>query len=76
MKNLVESVAKALVDAPQEVAVREVPEEGEIVVELAVAPADMGRIIGRQGRTARSLRVLVSAAGEKFRKRYSLEILE
>lgn len=76
MKDLVESVAKALVESPDEVAVREVPEDGEIVVELAVAPADMGKIIGRQGRTARSLRTLVTAASEKFRKRYSLEILE
>ena len=73
---LIEQIAKALVDAPDQVAVNQVEEEGETVLELEVAENDMGRVIGKQGRTARALRNLLSAAGVKAHRRYALEILE
>jgi hypothetical protein len=73
---LVEQIAKALVDAPDEVAVNQVEEDGETVLELEVAESDLGRVIGKQGRTARALRNLLNAAGVKAHRRYALEILE
>lgn len=73
---LVEQLAKVLVDAPDEVFVEPIVEGGTTVIELTVAESDMGRIIGRQGRTARALRALVAAAGVRANKRYTLEILE
>lgn len=73
---LIEQIAKALVDAPDQVAVNQVEEDGETVLELEVAENDMGRVIGKQGRTARALRNLLSAAGVKAHRRYALEILE
>jgi len=73
---LVEQVAKALVDAPDEVTVSQVEEEGETVLELEVAENDLGRVIGKQGRTARALRNLLNAASVKTHRRYFLEILE
>jgi hypothetical protein len=73
---LVEQIAKALVDTPDEVAVNQVEEDGETVLELEVAENDLGRVIGKQGRTARALRNLLNAAGVKAHRRYSLEILE
>lgn len=73
---LIEQIAKALVDAPDQVAVNQVEEEGETVLELEVAENDMGRVIGKQGRTARALRNLLNAAGMKAHRRYALEILE
>lgn len=76
MKQLVEEIAKALVDAPGEVQVREVEGEQTIVLELRVAPGDLGKIIGKQGRTARSIRTLLGAAGMKLNRRITLEILE
>lgn len=76
MKALLEDIAKALVDVPDEVAVREVEGEQTTVFELRVAPGDLGKVIGKQGRTARSLRTLLGAAGTKLNRRYSLEILE
>ncbi len=76
IKDLVEFVAKALVDRPEEVTVDEVPEAGGIVLELEVAEEDLGKVIGRQGRTARALRALVSASATKSRTQISLEILE
>jgi predicted RNA-binding protein YlqC (UPF0109 family) len=76
MKLLVEEIAKALVDHPEEVTVEEVPEDQTIVLELTVAPGDLGKVIGKQGRTARSIRTLLAAAGMKTNRRYSLEILE
>jgi predicted RNA-binding protein YlqC (UPF0109 family) len=76
VQTLVEQVAKVLVDAPDEVFVEPVVEAGTTVIELTVAEGDMGRIIGRQGRTARALRALVAAAGVRANKRYTLEILE
>jgi uncharacterized protein len=70
---LVELIAKSLVDAPDEVFVEQF-DDG--VIELEVAETDVGKVIGRQGRTARALRALLSAAGHRANKRYSLEILE
>jgi uncharacterized protein len=75
-KVLLEHVTKVLVDAPDQVSVNHVEEDGETVLELTVAEADLGRVIGKSGRTARALRTLLSAAGVKAGKRYALEILE
>ncbi len=76
MKELVEQIAKALVDKPEDVSVRAIEGEQTIVLELRVAPSDLGKVIGRQGRTARSIRTILSAAGMKLKKRFTLEILE
>jgi predicted RNA-binding protein YlqC (UPF0109 family) len=76
MKELLELIAKALVDQPEEVEVREVEGEQTTVLELRVAQDDLGKVIGKQGRTARSIRTILSAAGMKLRKRVVLEILE
>ncbi|HWF37142.1 MAG TPA: KH domain-containing protein [Candidatus Acidoferrales bacterium] len=76
MKELVEEIAKALVDHPEQVQVRSVEGEQVTVLELKVAPDDLGKVIGRQGRTAKSIRTLLGAAGMKLRKRFTLEILE
>ena len=76
MKDLVEYVAKSLVDSPAEVEVTEV--EGEItsVIELKVAKSDLGKVIGKEGRTARAIRTLLTAASTKTKKRAVLEIIE
>jgi uncharacterized protein len=76
VKGLVEEIAKALVDAPDEVAVREIEGPQGTVVELKVAASDVGKVIGKQGRTARSIRTLLAASGMKSDKRFNLEILE
>lgn len=76
MKELVEQIAKALVDNPDQVQVRAVEGEQVTVLELRVAQSDLGKVIGKQGRTARSIRTILSAAGVKLRKRFTLEILE
>lgn len=76
MKELIEMIAKALVDNPEEVHVAEVAGEQTTVLELRVAQSDLGKVIGKQGRTARAIRTLLGAAGMKERKRYVLEILE
>jgi predicted RNA-binding protein YlqC (UPF0109 family) len=76
VRTLVEQIAKALVDAPDEVLVYQLEEGGETVIELEVAPDDMGKVIGKHGRTAKALRCLVNATGIRARKRYALEILE
>ncbi len=76
VKELVEDIARALVDTPEEVSVREVNGEHVTVLELRVAQTDVGKIIGKQGRTARSLRTLLGAAGMKLNRRFTLEILE
>ncbi|MGD1074663.1 MAG: KH domain-containing protein [Thermodesulfovibrionales bacterium] len=76
MRNLVESMAKALVDSPDEVAVKEVDGEKTTVFELRVAAADLGKVIGKQGKTARAMRTILGAAGTKIGKRCVLEILE
>ena len=76
MKDLVIDIAKAIVDIPDEVTVREVEGEQVTVLELRVAPSDLGKVIGKQGRTARSIRTLLGAAGMKLNRRFTLEILE
>lgn len=76
VKILIEHVTKVLVDDPDQVSVNQVEEDGETVLELTVAESDVGKVIGRSGRTARALRTLLSAAGIKAHKRYTLEILE
>ncbi|MGH8059415.1 MAG: KH domain-containing protein [Candidatus Entotheonellia bacterium] len=76
MKELVHLIAQALVDKPDEVEVRVVEGERTTVIELKVAETDLGKVIGRQGRTARAMRTIVNAAAAKLRKRVVLEILE
>ncbi len=76
MKELIEEIAKALVDKPEQVQVRSVDGEQSTILELKVDPSDLGKVIGKQGRTARSIRTILGAAGMKLKKRYSLEILE
>jgi predicted RNA-binding protein YlqC (UPF0109 family) len=76
MKKLVETMARALVDQPDSVEVTEVEGEQTTVIELKVAKEDLGKVIGREGRTARSLRTILSAASTKLRKRSVLEIIE
>jgi uncharacterized protein len=76
VKTLVEHIAKALVDVPDEVVVHELEGEQATVFELRVAAGDLGKVIGKQGRTARSIRTLLGAMGTKLNRRFSLEILE
>jgi hypothetical protein len=76
MKELLELVAKALVDNPDAVSVSEVGGEQTTILELRVAQEDLGKVIGKQGRTARAIRTILSAAGMKLRKRFHLEIIE
>jgi len=76
MRELIEIVAKALVDFPDEVQVNVVEGQQTTVLELRVAPADLGKVIGKQGRTARAVRTILGAAGMKLRKRFVLAILE
>ena len=76
MRMLVEQIAQALVDAPEQVQVTPVEDGDATVLELRVAPTDLGKVIGRQGRTAKSMRTILGAAGMKIRKRLTLEILE
>ena len=76
MKELVEAIAKALVDHPDEVQVKSVEGSQVTVLELRVHPEDLGKVIGRQGRTAKAMRTLLGAGGMKMRKRFTLEILE
>ncbi len=73
VRALVEMIAKSLVDAPDEVFVEQF-DDG--VIELEVAESDVGKLIGRQGRTARALRALLGAAGHRAHQRYTLEIIE
>lgn len=76
MKDLVEQIAKVLVDNPDAVKVQAIEGEQVTVLELRVSPDDLGKVIGKQGRTARSIRTILNAAGVKLKKRYTLEILE
>jgi predicted RNA-binding protein YlqC (UPF0109 family) len=76
MKELIEYIAKALVDNPDAVKVTEIEGEKTSVIELSVAKEDLGKVIGKQGRTARSMRTILSAASTKNNKRAVLEILE
>ncbi len=76
MKDLIEYIAKSLVDKPEEVSVVEIEGEQTSVLELKVAKEDLGKVIGKQGRTARAMRTILSAASTKIRKRSVLEIIE
>ncbi len=76
MKELLEKMAKALVDKPEDVAVSEVVGEKTTVFELRVAQTDLGKVIGKQGKTARAMRTILSASGTKIGMRCVLEILE
>jgi predicted RNA-binding protein YlqC (UPF0109 family) len=76
LKELVEFMAKSLVDVPDEVEVTEIDADQTTVVELKVAKVDLGKVIGKQGRTARSMRTILSAASTKLNKRSVLEIIE
>jgi uncharacterized protein len=76
MKDLISYIAKALVDNPEEVIVSEVEGKQTSVLELKVAKEDLGKVIGRQGRTARAMRTILSAASAKIKKRTVLEIIE
>ncbi|MCS7312341.1 MAG: KH domain-containing protein [Acidobacteria bacterium] len=75
-KDLLEAIAKSLVDRQDQVEVKVIEGEQTTVLELRVAPEDLGKIIGKQGRTARAIRTILGAAGMKVRKRFVLEILE
>jgi len=76
MKDLIGYIAKALVDKPEEVFVTEIEGEQTSVIELKVAKEDLGKVIGKQGRTARAMRTILSAASTKIKKRSVLEIIE
>lgn len=76
MRELVEYIAKLLVDDPEKVVVTEIHSEKTTVIELQVAPPDIGKIIGKQGKTARAFRTILNAAGRKIGNRCILEILE
>jgi predicted RNA-binding protein YlqC (UPF0109 family) len=76
VKELVEAIAKALVDIPDQVQVRAIEGEQVTVFELRVHKSDLGKVIGRQGRTARAIRTILTAVGMKLRKRFTLEILD
>jgi len=76
MKDLITEIVQAMVDLPEEVSVNEVTAEHTSVLELRVAKTDMGKVVGKQGRMAQSIRTIISAASGKARKRYILEIVE
>jgi hypothetical protein len=76
VKELVEMIAKSLVDHPEKVNVSQLDGEQTTILELRVAPEDLGKVIGKQGRTARAIRVILGAAGMKMKRRYNLEIIE
>ncbi|HNQ62468.1 MAG TPA: KH domain-containing protein [Syntrophorhabdaceae bacterium] len=76
LKELIEFIAKALVDNPDQVKVSEIEGEKTSVIELSVSKEDLGKVIGKQGRTARAMRTILSAASTKVRKRAVLEIIE
>jgi len=76
LKDLVEVIAKSLVDNPDQVKVSEIHGEQSVIIELKVAPEDMGKVIGKQGRIARAIRTVVRAAASKDNKRVIVEILQ
>lgn len=76
LREMIEFIAKSLVDHPEQVQVSEVEGEQTSVIELKVAKEDLGKVIGKQGRTARAMRTILGAASTKARKRSVLEILE
>ena len=76
MKELVEFIASSLVDNPDDVKAKEIESNQATVIELTVAPSDLGKVIGKQGRTARAIRTILNASGTKLKKRFVLEILD
>ena len=76
MKELVELIAKALVDNPDKVKVSQLDGQQSSIIELEVAPEDIGKVIGKQGRNAQAIRIILGAAGMKLKRRVDLEILE
>ncbi len=76
MRNLIEVIAKSLVDKPEEVKILEIDGERTAVFELRVAKEDLGKVIGKQGKTARAIRTIVNATATKLKKRAVLEIIE
>ena len=76
MKELIELIAKSLVDDPDKVKVSQLDGESISILELKVAPEDLGKVIGKQGRTATAIRVILGAAGMKLKKRFNLEIID
>ena len=76
MKELIEMIAKELVDNPDNVQVSQLDGEQSSIIELKVAQEDIGKVIGKQGRTAQAIRIILGAAGMKLKKRFNLEILE
>lgn len=76
LRELVEQMAKSLVDNPNEIEVKEIEGEQTSVIELKVAKEDLGKVIGKQGRTARAMRTILNAASTKVKKRAVLEIIE
>jgi predicted RNA-binding protein YlqC (UPF0109 family) len=76
MKELIEYIAKSVVDRPEEVSVKETDGEKTAIIELRVAKEDLGKVIGKMGKTARSMRIILNAAATKIGKRCVLEILE
>lgn len=76
MKELVELIVKALVDNPDKVRATQLDGEQSSIIELTVAPEDLGKVIGKQGRNAQAIRIIIGAAGMKLKRRVNLEILE
>ncbi|MGD2090668.1 MAG: KH domain-containing protein [Candidatus Aminicenantes bacterium] len=76
MKELVETVCKSLVDNPEDVKVTQIDGEQTTILELRVHQSDLGKVIGKQGRTARAIRTILAAAGMKQKRRFNLEIIE
>lgn len=76
VRDAIETVAKALADSPQRVSVTETEHRGTTLIEVSVAPPDVGKLIGRQGRTIQAMRTLAAIAGEKLGKKVSLEVLD
>jgi predicted RNA-binding protein YlqC (UPF0109 family) len=76
MKELIHYIAKALVDHPDQIQIKETEQDDSIIIELTVAKEDLGKVIGKQGRTARAMRSLLSAVAGKVNKRSRLEIME
>ena len=76
MEELLKSIVLALVDNPDEIKISKIEKDGEIILELRVAEADMGKVIGKQGRIAKAIRVVVKAAGAKENKNIGVEIVQ
>ena len=76
VRDVIETVAKALADTPQRVSVTETEHQGTTLIEVTVAPPDVGKLIGRQGRTIQAMRTLAAIAGERLGKKVTLEVLD